>query len=96
MSGKKYPPKEPIYCSLCGREFWPSSNYIEVCDECKEFVKGYRSMKNGYDVRAEENRIRLHAYVRAMACYERIKGEGYAERQVEKTLAMVPKIKTDL
>ena len=55
-----------------------------------------RTVKEIVDVEDRERRIRNEWTKRVTEKMERIKGEDYGKRQIEKTLSQVEKIRTEL
>ena len=90
-------------CSVCGKQFNAKHGNATLCPECKEVVargKG-RHCPTVYKIEPRYNQDLYELHIRQNAI-ERAKhndsivGEGYAERQIAKTLSMVEPIKTDL
>lgn len=86
-------------CEICGAEFVPINNYRRMCPECRNAIhhnKGRklpRSYKNPTDVIKYENELRERNYENYR---DHIVAEGYASRQIAKTLESVGRIKTEL
>lgn len=82
-------------CIVCGEEFIPFRIDQKTCasKECKEEIK--RQKRNEYRRRMYNNAVRTSRKKRERK-QDTIVGEGYAERQIAKTLASVEKIRTEL
>ena len=97
---------EPRYCRVCGKEFMPVHANSQLCsEECRK--KRRQAKRNEYRVN-NYNRIRERnrEWMRQKRGLEPepepdppkpgLIAEGYAQRQIEKTLSMVPKIDINL
>ena len=84
-------------CVLCGSVFMAATYHPNVCPECKEAILKYkRSNAPPIDDRLNDLRIKKEAAVERAKKNDRIKGEGYAERQIQDSLRLAGKIKTEL
>ena len=95
-------------CCVCGREFEPKRKDQVTCadEDCRK--AHYREVemrwkKNHYDKVLEQNRnwmkkqrARKKAEKEARLARQNFVADGYAERQMAKTLAMVGKVRTEL
>lgn len=86
---------KPKICEVCLREFIPRGGRQRMCAECRKSVNNYKSDKRRYAVNDADARLRMNAAIRARH-NESIIGEGYAERQMKKTLLMAGKVRTEL
>lgn len=99
---------EPRKCCICGTEFVPLRANIRACrnPECKIaarrerqrvwYKKNYlsaRTQKRDYMRKVREETKLEGPHVRKP---DTIIGEGYAERQIQSTLAMVGRVKPEL
>lgn len=82
-------------CIVCGEEFIPYRIDQKSCasKECKAAMK--RQSRNEYRRRMYNNAVGTSRKKRERKP-DTIVGEGYAERQIAKTLASVEKIRTEL
>ena len=90
-------------CEYCGAEFTYKHGNTKMCPECYGVITlgKDRHSKNDWgvgplrDQEKYERAIRLNAIERAKK-NDRIIGEGYAERQKQKTLELAGKIDTSM
>lgn len=97
--------KEPTtkQCEYCGAEFVATHGNKRICPVCSgvSTEKGERMSASVFGNRSYLNQNQYELHIK-LAAIERAKhnddiiAEGYAERQIEKTLSMVEPIKTDL
>ena len=99
MSGYKKRNCEPRPCSVCGKVFTPPHGNRKICNECREKLKKnigsdwVIQYENPVDVAGYEYRLSRRNKAKFS---DTIVAIGYADRQREKTLAMVGKIKVTL
>lgn len=92
---------EPRTCKYCGRTFIPTHPNNQLCSvECKRARRRITQLEwqqeNAFKY-ADQKRDYMRRYREgATTKPDTIIGEGYAERQIAKTLSMVPKINTEL
>lgn len=90
-------------CSVCGKQFNAKHGNNTMCPECRKVVTNGtgRNIPNVYRLGPRYNQDLYELHIRQNAIErakhnENIIGEGYAERQIAKTLEMVEPIKTEL
>lgn len=91
---RQHDPKE---CEMCGDEFVPVHGRQQYCPTCREYLFGMKYHPNTggpTDLNSNENAIRRRFEEKERNCT--IVGEGYAERQIEETLRLAGKVKTEL
>ena len=77
-------------CEACGKIF-SGTQYQGKCPKCRRQVTARNRPTGGENAEREEAAIQARAIERAKK-NDRIVAEGYAERQIQKTLEGVPKI----
>ena len=87
---KSYEPRE---CVICGAVYIPRRSNQKVCGdpECKRALTSIRNKEWQHN-----NHIKPKEPEPQAKKEDTIIAIGYAERQIEKTLSMVPKIDTEL
>ena len=92
---------EKRICVICGREYIPTGTKQKTCsEECKKenrrrYSKTYQQKRRMSDEFNEYKRMKMREYRARERMKEQSKrspAEGYAERQRQKTLAMVGKV----
>lgn len=87
-------------CVKCGKEFETRYKAQKQCNECKQAELDARveTGPNSYvrNLTSWEQHFKSKWTKRATAKNDRIKGEGYAERQKQRTLELVGKVKVEL
>lgn len=94
--------KEIEECAICGKPYEPKHGNETMCPECREVIKKHRGRQipncwnSPYtNVYQYEAIIRHNAYERAKH-NDNIVAEGYAERQIAKSLELAGTVNTEL
>ena len=93
MSARVYEPRE---CEVCGDEYIPTHGKQQYCPTCRNYFGAGHYPRTGgpTDISSNEASIRRRFEEKARNC--KIVGEGYAERQIEESLRIAGKVKTEL
>ena len=88
-------------CAVCGKDFKARHGNNTICPECAAVcIKNQRRhIPNSYEPKLKFDEYELHIKLNAIERAkhnDEIVAEGYAERQIAKTLEMVEPIKTEL